>query len=470
MVDHLRLLRSARALGFCALAAACFWSSGPGLAPQPQPIVWRDCGNGAACAELRAPLDYEAPAGAEIQLAVLRIPAAKPAERIGVLFVNPGGPGVSAIAFLRGNAGRYAGVVRDRFDLVAVDPRGTGGSAPLDCHGELTALLALDPDASDDAAWQALVDSSRAFAEECARKHGELLPFLGTAESARDLDWVRAALGEEKISYLGYSYGTALGATYATLFPQRVRALVLDGSIDPSFELEPVRARAGDLGRAGAGRVRHRGAAQGLVRRRLARRSLRARSAEEHGALRRGRRRCRRRRRAGAIWRWRWAPHEEGETGAFDALADRYFGRRSDGSSALAVEAQIATLCADTHRPKDAEAFRAALPEFAAAAPHFGRANLLSHLPCAFWPEPARALGAPGASGPAADPGPGQRPRPAHAARLGRAPGGALPERDADRRRRAARTRPTAATSPCVDELVDAYLVAPAAPARTSCP
>jgi len=468
MVDHLRLLRSVRALGFCALAAACIWSGGAGLAPQPQPIVWRDCGGGGACAELRAPRDYEAPAGAEIQLAVLRIPAAKPAERIGVLFVNPGGPGVSAIAFLRGNAGRYAGVVRDRFDLVAVDPRGTGGSAPLDCHGQLTALLALDPDASDAAAWQALVDSSRAFAEECARKHGELLPFLGTAESARDLDWVRAALGEEKLSYLGYSYGTALGATYATLFPGRVRALVLDGAIEPSFELSVfAREQAISVEQALVAydtAARHKGWS-GVESFDAAYARAPQKSTVLYGA-------------AEALstppegWRdlaLALDAGDGGETDAFDALADRYFGRRSDGSSALAVEAQIGTLCADTHRPKDAEAYRAALPELAAAAPHFGRANLLSHLPCAFWPEPARALVAPG----------GVELPPILVLANDRDPltphvwGERLAARfpSATRIDVASRSHTIYRSDvPCVDELVDAYLVAPAAPARTSCP
>lgn len=468
MVDHQRLRRSARALGFCALAAACVWSSGPGLAPQPRPITWRDCGNGAQCAELRAPLDHEAPAGAEIELALLRIPAAKPAERIGVLFVNPGGPGVSAVAFLRGDFGRYFGVIRDRFDLVAVDPRGTRGSAPLDCHGELAHLLELDPDAADAAAWQALVDASRAFAEECVRKHGELLPFLGTAESARDLDWVRAALGEEKISYIGYSYGTALGATYATLFPRRVRALVLDGSIDPSFDLALfAREQAIAVEQALTAydtAAQHKGwhgveSLDAAYARAPQKSTVLYGAAEGLSSPPEG---------------WRdlalaLGAAEEGKPGAFDELADRYFGRNSDGTSALAVEAQLGTLCADTHRPKDADAYRAALPEFAAASPHFGRANLLSHLPCAFWPEPARALGSPGA----ADLPPilvlanDRDPLTPHV--WGERLAARFPS--AVRIDVASRAHTTyKSDGACVDELVDAYLVAPAAPARTSCP
>jgi hypothetical protein len=163
------------------------------------------------------------------------------------------------------------------------------------------------------------------------------------------------------------------------------------------------------------------------------------------------------------------AAGEEGQPGAFDPLADRYFGRGSDGKSALAVEAQIGTLCADSHRPKDAEAYRAALPELAAASPHFGRANLLSHLPCAFWPEPARALGPPGA---------GDLP-PLLVLANDRDPltphvwGERLAARfpSAVRIDVASRAHTIyGGDSPCVDALVDAYLVAPAAPARTSCP
>ena len=157
------------------------------------------------------------------------------------------------------------------------------------------------------------------------------------------------------------------------------------------------------------------------------------------------------------------AAHAEGESDAFEALANRYFGRRSDGTSALAVEAQLATLCADSHRPADAEAFRAALPDFTVASPHFGRANLLSHLPCAFWPAPARELRSPGASGlppilvlandrdPLTPPIWGER----------------LAARFPSATRIDVKSRAHTAyrhESACVDELVDAYLVTPAAP------
>jgi pimeloyl-ACP methyl ester carboxylesterase len=397
MLDDLRRLRwLTRALAACVFAAACIGPSRTGLAPAPAgSVVWSPC-DGGSCGALRVPLDYAAPSGPTIELALVRISASDSARRIGVLFVNPGGPGVSAVAFLRSGSGRFSGAVRERFDLVAVDARGTGGSARLDCHASLPALLAQDPDASDDAAWQAMLAASRALAEECARKHGALLPYLGTGESARDLDAVRAALGEAQLSYVGYSYGTALGATYATLFPERVRAMVLDGAIDPSFELftfareQAVAVEAAlvaydakaeaegwhgvdafDLAYARAPQkstVLY-GAAEGLSSPPEGWRDLALALGEADG----------------------------GQPGAFDELANRYFGRRSDGTSALTVEAQIGTLCADTSRPLDAESYRAALPAFAAASPHFGRANLLSHLPCAFWPAPARALESPGA-------------------------------------------------------------------------
>jgi pimeloyl-ACP methyl ester carboxylesterase len=195
------------------------------------------CGEAFECAQLRVPIDHARPGAAELSLALLRRPAEQSTERIGVLIVNPGGPGLSAVDHLRLSASRYGPALRERFDLVAFDTRGTGAGAALDCHESLAAYLAQDPTPETDAEWSSAVAASRALAEECARRHADLLPFMGTNESARDMDLVRAALGEEQISYLGFSYGTALGATYASLYPERVRAMVLDGAIDPRFDL-----------------------------------------------------------------------------------------------------------------------------------------------------------------------------------------------------------------------------------------
>ncbi|MGH9884386.1 MAG: alpha/beta hydrolase, partial [bacterium] len=121
--------------------------------PALEPVVWRACGGALECAELRVPIDHARPDGAMLTLALARRPAEKPDERIGVLIVNPGGPGVSAIDHLRSSATRYGVALRERFDLVAFDTRGTGASSPLDCHESLDAYFAADPTPETDAEW-----------------------------------------------------------------------------------------------------------------------------------------------------------------------------------------------------------------------------------------------------------------------------------------------------------------------------
>lgn len=192
-------------------------------------IVFEPCDRGFECGRLRVPIDHAKPGAATLELAVKRRRAT--GRRLGSLHVNPGGPGGSAIDFLPSFAAR-AGVLAKHFDLVAVDPRGVGRSTPIDCHGQLGAFFAADPSPDDEAEWRQLNDVARAFAEECVQKHGALLPYLGTPNVARDMDLVRAALGDEQLHYLGYSYGTAIGSWYAELFPARVGAMVLDGAVD----------------------------------------------------------------------------------------------------------------------------------------------------------------------------------------------------------------------------------------------
>jgi pimeloyl-ACP methyl ester carboxylesterase len=180
---------------------------------------------------LKVPLDYAAPSGETIDLAVSRRGAR--GQRIGALLINPGGPGGSALDFLASFVnGANAQKLLDRFDIVAFDPRGVGKSTPLDCHSTLQKLIAVDPSPDDEAEWTESDQAAANFAAECGSKYPKLLPHLATPNVARDMDQVRAALGEETISYLGFSYGTAIGAWYAELFPDRVRAMVLDGAVN----------------------------------------------------------------------------------------------------------------------------------------------------------------------------------------------------------------------------------------------
>jgi len=200
-------------------------------------LDWTDCGDGFQCATARVPLDYDHPHGAKISLALIRLPASDPARRIGSIFFNPGGPGGSGVEFVRALATvLYSAEVRARFDLVGFDPRGIIGSTPLRCFETFDEALAVLPPMAfpvtraEERVW---VGFDRALARACARRGGPILNHMATGDVARDLDLLRRAVGDDKLSYVGYSYGSFLGATYANLFPNKVRALVVDGVLDP---------------------------------------------------------------------------------------------------------------------------------------------------------------------------------------------------------------------------------------------
>lgn len=192
---------------------------------------WAECGDEAECAQLTVPVDHRRPDGGTIGIDVIRRPA--DGDRLGVLVVNPGGPGASGVALLRG-ADAVPAAAALRFDQVSFDPRGVNGTHPLDCHDELLSFYALDHLPDDPAEVAALDAAAREVATACESSGGDLLAHISTVDVARDLDLLRQALGEAEISYVGYSYGTLLGQRYAELFPERVRAMVLDGVVDPS--------------------------------------------------------------------------------------------------------------------------------------------------------------------------------------------------------------------------------------------
>jgi pimeloyl-ACP methyl ester carboxylesterase len=187
------------------------------------------------CGRLQVPLDYTDPDGAGIQLFLLRVHFGGQQRRIGSLLVNPGGPGGSGLDAAVGLGLQLPLELLRRFDLVGFDPRGVGLSNPVECvsDGLKDRGIALDPDARTAAQYAAQVAVARQSAQGCTQKYGDALEHYNTEETARDMDLVRQAVGDPKTSYLGYSYGTRLGSVYAQLFPDRVRALVLDGAVDP---------------------------------------------------------------------------------------------------------------------------------------------------------------------------------------------------------------------------------------------
>ena len=202
--------------------------------PSPHTLAsWSDCGGGFQCATLQVPLDYSNPQGRSISLALLRKQATDPSRRIGSLLLNPGGPGGSGNDFLRRDVALFT-ELNKRFDLVAWDPRGVGASTPVMCltGPQMDAYLALDPVLDDAAEQNAWIQANRDFALGCKRNSGYLLPFMDSESTARDMDRIRDAIGDNKLTYLGFSYGTFIGQWYAHLFPTHVRALALDGVVD----------------------------------------------------------------------------------------------------------------------------------------------------------------------------------------------------------------------------------------------
>jgi len=206
-----------------------------------QRLEWKEC-EGAQCASLRVPVDYASPGGETIELAVVRVPARKGSKRIGSLVVNPGGPGGSGVDYARAADFIVGKGVRDAYDVVGFDPRGVQRSAPIDCvtDKQLDTFLGSDPTPDDAAEEQSFAATARGFAEACARTAGPLLAHVSTVDAARDMDVLRAALGEDKLTYLGKSYGTFLGATYAGLFPEHVGRMVLDGVVAPDLTSEEI--------------------------------------------------------------------------------------------------------------------------------------------------------------------------------------------------------------------------------------
>ena len=202
-----------------------------------QRLDWTKC-EGAWCAALEVPVDYENPQGDTVRIAVVNVPARRSSKRIGSLVVNPGGPGASGFDYARAADVIVGKQVRNRYDIVGFDPRGVQRSAPIDCvtDTELDAFLGSDPTPDDAAEEQVFAQTARGFAEACGRSAGPLLAHVSTEEAARDMDVLRAALGEKKLTYLGASYGTYLGTVYADLFPEAVGRMVLDGVVPPDID------------------------------------------------------------------------------------------------------------------------------------------------------------------------------------------------------------------------------------------
>ena len=200
-----------------------------------QRLAWEDC-DGFACARLEVPVDYDDPGGETLDLSVVRSPAT--GESRGSLVVNPGGPGSSGVEYARATGAIVTDAVRDSFDVVGFDPRGVGESAPVECAEDAVFDRLIDVDATPDTPAEVIELERTSAILDCTAPVAGLVDHMSTADAARDLDILRAALGQDRLDYLGVSYGTHLGATYAALFPERVGRFVLDGPLPADLDAE----------------------------------------------------------------------------------------------------------------------------------------------------------------------------------------------------------------------------------------
>ncbi|MEU1132865.1 alpha/beta hydrolase [Streptomyces sp. NPDC005900] len=402
--------------------AALASSTPAGLAPYyGQKLGWRECGvAGFECASLKVPLDYDKPAAGDIKLAVARKKATKRSGRLGSLLVNPGGPGGSAIGYLQSYAALgYPEEVRAHYDMVAVDPRGVARSEPVTCLDgkSMDAYTQTDVTPDDRRETERLRTSFEEFAAGCEKRSAAVLPHVSTVEAARDMDVVRAALGDDKLSYVGASYGTFLGATYADLYPKRVGRLVLDGAMDPSLPARRMnrdqtagfetafQSFAKDCVALGAECPLGSGSPAAAGRR------LKAFFEElDRAPLPAGDTSGRRLGEALATTGVIAAMYDEGawpqlrdaltsamrnkDGSALLALSDSYYERDSDGSYANLMFANAAVNCLDLPpaftSPAEVEK---AVPDFEKASPVFGEGLAWSSLNCAYWP--VKATGKP---------------------------------------------------------------------------
>jgi pimeloyl-ACP methyl ester carboxylesterase len=372
----------------------------------PPELDWAPCADlDAECASLEVPLDWSDPDGTTIELALARIPAT--GDRIGSLLMNPGGPGASGLELLEG--GPLSDELAERFDQVAWDPRGVGTSTAVTCGDEVSEFVAIDSSPDDDAEQQALDAAAEAVSEECGAEDGELLAHLATEDVARDLEAIRLALGDEPLNYLGFSYGTHIGLQYAEFFGEHIRAMTLDGVVDPTQDLEEFLTEQAlafeESLRAGAEACAAAGEQECGVSDLVGTyESIEARVEDEPlpggpngvGPAELA---------IAAVFSsyipdgWRvlgqmLADAQEGDGAGLWTLTSEYLDIGSYGAYAGVV-------CTDTPRPEDAADYEAFADRLREQAPHFGGSTANEMLPCATWPAPVTGdtepIDAPGA-------------------------------------------------------------------------
>jgi pimeloyl-ACP methyl ester carboxylesterase len=390
-----------------------------------QRLTWVSCGaslQSFQCARLHVPFDYARPGGPAFSLPVVKLPAAQPAQRIGPLVINPGGPGGSGIQYaLAARTGEFTPAIRDRFDIVGFDPRGVGGSVPsLRCMTgpQLDKYFAVNEAPVTPAQLAAAESANQAYAQACARNARALLPYLGTSAAARDMDVLRAALGQSRLTYLGKSYGTVLGAAYVQQFPQRVRAFVLDGAVAPQasgLDLDIAQAQGFTVAFgqfvtwcASQRNCPLHGTLAEVTRQvsgLIARANTRPLASELPGGQPANGAMMLLGIAAALYSKSTWTILKDGLSQALASgdgsvlveLADSLTERNPDGSYSNLSDVGTAVDCIDRPWPRSIAAWQAAAAAAAKVAPLFGPTLVYGSLPCAYWPVPARQV-LPGAS------------------------------------------------------------------------
>jgi pimeloyl-ACP methyl ester carboxylesterase len=369
-----------------------------------QTLSWHGCDHGFQCTTLTVPLDYSKPHGRTIGIAVIRKPSS--GSHRGSLIVNPGGPGGSGVDFVAQDADAFSKLT-DHYDLVSFDPRGVGQSHPVRCltSAQLDTFIDADPVPTTPSQLAHTVALAKQFATACFAKNGNFLEHIGTIDQARDMDVLRAAVGDSKLTYYGASYGTYLGAKYAQLFPTHIRAMVLDGALDPN---EPAtdenRVQAdgfqtdlddfvssctsGSSCPVGSSRSEALATIHALETSLAAHpitvgsRTLGAGEFFEGLA-------------AGLYSPTDWsqlaeaiAAARQGSGAAMLLFADSLTERRNDGSYSNLIESNTAINCIDRPSPRTVSAYVSAAKVAGTTAPDFGAGIEYGALPCAFWKVP----------------------------------------------------------------------------------
>jgi len=365
-------------------------------------IEWKKCED-IECGTLEVPYDYDNPSLGTFTLNIQRRAATNSDKRVGSLLVNPGGPGFGGASLARDAEFYFSEDITDVFDIVGWDPRGTGDSTPaVDCIDNYDPYFAFDPSPDTPAEQLEIEDSGRAFVEQCEARSGDILPYVSTMASARDMDRIRAALGEEQISYFGFSYGSELGATWATMFPTTVRAAVLDGASDPTvgfveeglqqargFE-QQLTAFLADCSKRPKCTFHNNGNAEAafdalmveLDQSPLVVRSSRPPVNEGVALIAVGYSLY-----SESLWSGladALFDAQQGKGGRLLVLYDAYYQRNGDGTFGDELEAFYAISCVDDPGPKSITEVDALRPQFQAAAPRLGDSFAAGYV-CALW-------------------------------------------------------------------------------------